>query len=454
MTTDHQQPHAGGLPDSIPAREKRRNALGKKRVRFLLILVVFFLAGSGYLYRQHLLTYESTDDAFIDGHYTMVSPRVSGHILSVFTGDNQWVSAGDLLVELDPADYRVRLSSAEAELKAAQAAVHTQNLNVDLTRTATNAEMEKATASLDAAAAAVESAKAQLERSRAALALARAEAGVARAKYQRDQTDLARYEKMSKTEIVTRQGLEHMTAEEKMSKASLVASERKIDTQNSQIAEAEASLKAAKSRLRQAEADLDLARSAPTRVEQSQAQAAKAAAELEKARAALEQARLNLSYTKIHAPADGFVTRQKARKGTLVQAGESLLALVPKDVWVTANFKETQLAGIRPGQPVKIWVDTYPDVPLTGRVDSIQRGTGSVFSLLPPENATGNFVKVVQRIPVKILLDSRDALQDLTLTPGMSVVARVIIANENEKDPVRLAAKGGSNPGKGSGNLP
>ena len=427
----------------------------KKKIRFFLILAVCLLAGAGYLYRLSTLNCESTDDAFIDGRYTQVSPRVSGHILSVAVNDNQWVSAGDLLVELDPADYQARLDSAIAALKAARADAETGNLSVDIARTAARAEEETAAANLDAAAAAVESAQARLGRSKISLALARAEANVARAKHQRDATDLARYQKMSKTEIVTRQNLEHMTAEEKMSAASLVAAEKKIDTQSSQIAEAQAALKSARATLHQAQAAATLARSAPTRVAQSRSRAAAAVAEMEKAEAALAQARLNLSYTRIYAPVDGFVTRLKARKGALVQTGEALAALVPKNLWVTANFKETQLAGIGPGQAAEIRVDAYPDIVLTGRVDSIQHGTGSVFSLLPPENATGNFVKVVQRVPVKILLDPGETLKGLPLTPGMSVLAKVRIDKvriDKKASPKMVAAADRSAvPGKDSG---
>ncbi len=206
------------------------------------------------------------------------------------------------------------------------------------------------------------------------------------------------------------------------------------------VREAEASLKAAEANLRQAESRLVAARSAPQRIKQSRSQADVSRADIDKAMADVAQARLNLSYTKIYAPCDGFVTKKGVEPGQFVQAGQSLLAIVPRAVWTTANFKETQLTQMQPGQPVEITVDAYPELTFHGVVDSIQRGTGARFSLLPPENATGNYVKVVQRIPVKIVFDQPEETAKALLAPGMSVVAEVTVSAKGKpartsKDP-------------------
>jgi membrane fusion protein (multidrug efflux system) len=224
-----------------------------------------------------------------------------------------------------------------------------------------------------------------------------------------------------------------------MAAADLNAARSKVATQQSLLKRAEAALKASEDNVHQAEAQtaarqaqleqanarLTSAQSAPVQVAQSSSRAEGSKADAEKARAEVEQATLNLSYTRIYAPAAGHVTKKNVEPGIFVQVGQSLMAIVPPDVWITANFKETQLTHMRPGQPVTVSVDTYPGETFHGRVDSIQRGTGSRFSLLPPENATGNFVKVVQRIPVKIVFDRPEELAKYLLVPGMSVVPEV-----------------------------
>jgi membrane fusion protein, multidrug efflux system len=373
----------------------------RKKLRRLIGALILVLIVAVYLAYRHFQMFESTDDAFIDGRYSMISPRVPGYVTTIHVTDNQWVNAGDLLVEIDPADYKARLDAAQAELAAAKAAEDSRNLDVSVMTVTTEASLTEAQANLDTARAALKSAKAQ--------------ARSAEAQHLRDSTDLKRIREMLATQVVSQQSLDHMIAAEQMSSANLTAALQTIDTRKSQI--------------RQAEARLASARTGPEKVSQSRSQALMAAADVRKAEAQVEQARLNLSYTRIMAPVDGFVTRKNVSLGVLVQAGQSLLSIVPKEVWVTANFKETQIEGMLVGLPVSIKVDSYPDLELTGHVDSLQRGTGSVFSLLPSENATGNFVKVVQRIPVKIVIDSQGLPKDVILTPGMSVTARVSVIN-------------------------
>jgi membrane fusion protein (multidrug efflux system) len=424
MTTD---PHA---PASQASDESHGgNSIEKKpksRVFKLSILFVTALAlAAGYVYYLHRKPYRETDDAFIDGHFSVVSPRVAGYVVAIHVRDNQWVKAGDPLIEIDDSDYKARLDAALASLESAKASEKSRNIDVKVTAITADAGLKEARAGLESSRFAVESAKAQLALARSGLAQAHAEVDSAEARNRRDRTDLKRFQEMARTQIVTQQSLEHMEAAETMSAADVVAAKKNVETRKAMIRQAEAALAAAESNMGQAKARLSSAESAPDKVAQSRSHADMAAADIKKAEADLEQARLNLSYTKITAPIDGFVTRKKIEIGVLVQAGQSILFLVPRDVWVTANFKETQIAGMSPGQPVDIRVDTYPDLDLKGHVDSIQRGTGSLFSLLPPENATGNFVKVVQRVPVKIVFDSRDFGKDILLTPGMSVIAVV-----------------------------
>ncbi|MEJ2689954.1 MAG: HlyD family secretion protein [Deltaproteobacteria bacterium] len=404
-----------------PARLSRR----KKIVRWAAAGMVLLALAVGLPSLLHSLSHESTDDAFIDGDIVPISPRVNGHVSGIHVKDNQWVKAGDLLVELDPRDFEAHLDAAKAALAAAKASDKARNIAVELTTITATAGLNEAKDSRVAAKAAVREATARLQLAKAALAQVQAEADSAGVRHRLDATDLKRYRQMAKTKTVTPQDLDHAAAAEQISAAALTAAKKKADTQEAKVQEATASLQAAKANLRQAEARLDGAKAAPHRISQSRSQAEVSHAEIEKAMAEVAQARLNLSYTKIYAPCDGFVTKKGGEVGQFVQAGESLLALVSRAVWVDANFKETQLTRMRPGQPAVIKVDAYPDLTFRGHVDSIQHGSGARFSLLPPENATGNYVKVVQRVPVKIVFDNSQATAKVLLAPGMSVVPDV-----------------------------
>lgn len=309
---------------------------GQKKRTVLMIVVIIMAAivvvwGGKYL--LYILSYQSTDDAFIEGHVAAISPRVPGHVLNVHVNDNQQVKAGDLLIELDPADYQARLDSERASLEAAKAAA---------------------------------------QQSHAQIAAAEAAA-------QRTSLDLKRYEQLVASDSATKQRLDYAAADAKAAMAQLEAAKK---------------------------------------------QAAAADAKVMQNEAALRQAELALSYTKIIAPQNGLVTKKSVEIGEYVTVGQPLLAIVGKDVWVVANYKETQLRHMRIGQKAVITIDAYPGKKLNGHVDSIQAGTGARFSLLPAENATGNYVKVVQRVPVKIVFDE-EPNAPVKLAPGMSVVPEV-----------------------------
>ncbi len=357
-------------------------------------------------YYLHAISHESTDDAFLDGNIVSISPRESGHVAKVYVADNQKVAAGDLLIELDPRDFQARLDAAKAALHADEAAV-----------SSARAMVRNARALAAAAKSQQGEAQAQVGFAKATREQAQAEIMAVEAKYGQASQDLKRYQQMAQSNTISPQQMDHAVTAERMAAAEQKAARSKVETQQSMLKRAEAALKASEDNVHQAQAQ----------VAARQAQAEESKADVEKSQAEVEQAALNLSYAQIHAPIDGYVTRKSVDPGTYVQQGQSLMAIVSPQVWVTANFKETQLTHMRPGQPATISVDTYPDATLHGRVDSIQRGTGSRFSLLPPENATGNFVKVVQRIPVKIVFDRPQELAKYVLVPGMSVIPEVNI---------------------------
>jgi membrane fusion protein (multidrug efflux system) len=322
------------------------------------VLIIFFAVIFYYL--RCVAPYESTDDAFIDGYVTLISPRVPGQVARLAVTDNQEVKAGDVLVEIDPRDYEASLAQARADLAAA----HGQT---------------------DQAQAQVKVSEAKVVQAQAAVTAAEAEA-------QRANDDLKRYENVE----------------------SRAVSKSAIDLAQAQARSADANLVAAYSQTNAAEAEVVL----------SEAGVATATAAVQQAEAKLRQAELNLSYTKIIAPFHGRVTARTVQLGNYAQPGQALLALVPQDVWVVANFKETQLTSMKPGQPVELTVDAYPSKKFKGKVDSLQAGTGARFSLLPPENAVGNYIKVVQRVPVKIIFDE-ELPANLDIAPGMSVVPTV-----------------------------
>jgi len=407
---------------SVPGVPAGRKKWGRWGVAGLVILVLLAFAAYRYIYTR---SHESTDDAFIDGDIVPVSPRVSGHVAKVHVGDNQWVEAGDLLVELDPQDLKAQFDAAAAAFKAAESADRARKVAVELTRITVTAEQDEAYEGVAAAEAAVQEAEARLSLGQAALEQAGAEADAARVRHHREAVDLERYREMAKSQTATPQQLDHAIAAEQIAAADLAAANKKVNTQKAIVQEAQAVLSAARAQVRQAQARLAAAQSAPQRIQQSRLEADMAGADRDKVNAQLTQARLDLSYAKIYAPTSGFVTKKSVEAGQFVQTGQSILSIVPHAVWVTANFKETQLTHMQPGQPVEIAVDAYPDRTFHGHVDSIQRGTGARFSLLPAENATGNYVKVVQRVPVKIVFDQPAETAQVLLAPGMSVVPDV-----------------------------
>jgi membrane fusion protein (multidrug efflux system) len=392
---------------------------GRRRRLMVLALVVACAAAGGGYYWWTGRGYESTDDAFVDGDTVQLSSQVDGRVTAVHFADNQVVAQGDLLVEIDPRDFQARVAAAQAALDAATAQETSARADLALTKITSQAVLDEAQSGLEAA--------------RARLEQLRAEATAAAAEAARADADVPRYRALSAKNQISRQALDRAVAEAHAAAAQADAARRAV--------------RAAEAQVDQATARLQDARAAPQKVAVKEAEVALRAAAVEQARAALEQARLDLAHTRIEAPASGRMTKKAVRPGAYVEAGEALAALVYGQPWITANFKETQLTHMHPGQPVRIRVDAYPDTLFRGHVDSIQAGTGARFSLLPPENATGNFVKVVQRVPVKIVFD--DPLEPAHfLALGMSAVPTVDVHGAAERS---AAARAGT---RLAGNTP
>jgi membrane fusion protein, multidrug efflux system len=420
--------------DAVPNPPAVRNI--KKSAAIVLISLLAIAAAVAYY--LHSRGFESTDNAFVDSRIVQVSPRVSGQVLRVLVADNQHVNRGDLLAELDPADYKARLAQAQARLSDADAAADGAAVNVGLTSTVSGAVLAQSTAALAGARGQLDVLRARLAQDEAAtkaaaagLEQAQARQAAAAAEAERAAADAARYHALYQKDEVSKQMLDRATTDARASAANRTAAAQAVAAARAQLAQAQAgrestlaTLRQAGTQVSQAEARRREAQSAPQQVHLRQTGFASSRARHAEAQAALEQARLDLSYTKIYAPEAGFITRKSIEPGNFVGAGQVLLALVSGRFWVVANFKETQLAYMRPGQSVEVKIDAYPGVKLRGRVESIQSGTGARFSLLPAENATGNYVKVVQRVPVKIvLLDAPPA--HLRVGPGMSVEPEV-----------------------------
>jgi len=387
----------------------RRYLRSKHRGVFFVAGALFVLIGGLILWR-YLGGYESTDDAQVDVHLYPISARISGYVVKVNVNDNQYVDQGTVLAEIDPKDYQVAVDKARADLANAEATAQALDISVPITTVDTSSQLSSSASDVDNARAGIVAAEKQL-------AAAQAQVEQAEANDVKAQDDLLRYQRLVEKQNVSAQIYDQALAAAKASAASVVAA-RDNESAASQT------VQQARDRLSRAEAAHRAAQTGPQQVASTRARALSAAADVQQKRAALEQAELNLQYTKIVASVGGEVNKNVV-VGMNVQPGQQLMSLVPLDeVWITGNFKETQLKRMRPGQRVAIEVDSNGRT-YKGHVDSIAGATGPLFSVLPPENATGNYVKVVQRIPVKIVLDPGENRHQLR--PGMSVEPKVYL---------------------------
>lgn len=385
---------------------RRIKLLAKIIVPIAALVVAAAVAGLYHYYAG----WESTDDAQIDGYINPVSSRIAGYVTHVYVDDNQFVKAGTLLAEIDPKDYKVALKSAEATLANDEATAAASQENVPLTSIDTSSQVMSAKADVDHARAGVSASEKKLASVQASLI--EAEANHAKA-----QDDVERYKQLVEKQEISEQQYTQAVQTAKAAAAAVDAARSSVQGSSDQVTQA-------KARLQQALAQLRTARTGPQQVRIERSRALASEAKVQKSQAAVEYAQLNLGYTRIFAPVDGVVAKRSAQVGEYVTPGEQLMAIVPlDDIWVTANFKETQLKQMHVGLPVEIYVDAFGRN-YTGHVESLAGGTGAVFSLLPPENATGNYVKVVQRLPVRIRFDKGQD-PDHLLRPGMSVEPKV-----------------------------
>jgi membrane fusion protein (multidrug efflux system) len=413
-TAAQERSQTGAKP--LPATERdfrtRPSRTASPGFRIALVIAVIVLLVVGLFIYRYVTSYESTDDAQVDGHINSISARISGHVVKLNVQDNQFVRGGTVLVEIDPADYQVALERAKADFEDARAQAIAAGVDVPIASVSTTSQLSSAQAEADSTRAGIQAARQQSEAAKAQLQ--QAEANNVKA-----QNDLGRYRQLVDKQEISQQQYDQAVAAARAGDAGVEAARANADAALQQVSQAQ-------SKLAQAEASWRNANTAPKQMTAMRAKAASAEAEVQRKKADLDQAQLNLQYTKIVAPVAGVVSDRTVEVGQNVVPGQELMKVIPLDeIWITANFKETQLRNLRVSQPVTVEVDANGRK-YNGKVDSIAGASGARFSLLPPENATGNYVKVVQRIPVKIVLEPGEN-QDHQLRPGMSVVPKVWI---------------------------
>jgi membrane fusion protein, multidrug efflux system len=408
---NHEEHHD---PEAVRHEEDRRGFFQRNRaakpIVFLVVIAALVLVGWFWWDSRH---WESTDDAEIDGHIYPVNARVSGQVIEVSFDDGQVVRKGDVLVQIDPTDYQVALERAKADYADAQAQALAARYGVPVQSVGSVSQIRSASADMASAEAGVAAARKQADAAQQQVLEAQANAV-------KLNKDVERYQQLLGKREISQQQFDQATA-------AATAANATVSARQAELLAAQSQVKVAESRIEQANAELKNAHASPNTVAATKARAESADAQALRYKAALDQAQLNLSYTRILASVDGIVGKRSVNVGDNIAVGQDLMAVVPlNDVWVTANFKETQLAHMQPGQPVKIKVDTYGGRKWNGHVTSIGGATGAKYSLLPPENATGNFVKVVQRLPVRIDIDPNQN-DDHRLRPGMSVEPKVYV---------------------------
>jgi membrane fusion protein, multidrug efflux system len=392
--------------------------------KWVLIVVLVVAATGGYFLWQYLSQWESTDDAQVDGHINPVNARIGGTVVSIAVKENDHVKAGTVLVQLDPREFELAVSRAQAELAEAQAVVIAARANVPIASSTAGTQISSTVAAAARARANIEASNREVMAAQARVAVAEARVKEAQAAATKAARDLERMKMLIEKDEISQQQYDAAVTAAEAARAAVESAQAAASQVQHEVEAAKAHVAQADAELQQAQAEAEGAKTAPQQVIITKAQAQSAEARVQLAETALDQARLNLEYATIKAPVNGMVSKKTVEVGQVVQAGQPLMAVVPnQDVWITANFKETQLAEMHPGQAATVSVDAYSRS-YTAHIDSISSATGAKFSLLPPENATGNYVKVVQRVPVKILLDEGQD-PDHQLRPGMSVVAKV-----------------------------
>ena len=408
-------PRSEGISPTDPNRRLQPSRRRKRRRTVILSLgVLVILIAVGIVVYQRYAAWESTDDAQIDGYIFPVSSRVPGYVTRVMVDNNQYVEAGAVLAQLDPKDFEVAVTNAKAALANSQATAASLQINVPITSVNTTSQLSTAEADIRNAEAGLLVAQRSSEAAQAGLR--EAEANDLKA-----QDDVNRYKPLAERDEIPKQQYTQAVNSQRATAAAVEAAHASAEAAEQQVTQA-------RSRVSTAQAQLRYAETQPQQISVQRSRARAAEAETERAAAALQQAQLNLQYTTIVAPVAGIVGQRSVHPGQNVSSGQQLMTVVPLDsqnIWVTANFKETQLTEMRPGQLVQVYVDTYGRT-YDGRVLNVAGASGARYSLLPPENATGNYVKVVQRIPVKIVFDEGEQVER-QLRPGMSVLVKITV---------------------------
>ena len=408
-------------PESkVPAPSPESEAPANANRKFIVIGVILLLVVGAVFFYWHSTFTEDTDDAQVDGNIYQVSSRISGHVIKVYVDDNQTVQTGQLLAEIDPTDYQVALDQAQADLASAQAQYEQASTNVPITSTNVSTNVSTSGSDVKGSADMVAQAEKQVEAANARVDQAKANATKA-------QLDVDRYTPLVQKDVISKQQFDAAVAQAAASKSAVLEAESNVLAAQNNVGNARQHLVQAQAQSQQS------IKNAPGQVRVEQSRAAGAAATVKQAEARVEQARLNLSYTHITAPTAGIVNKKNVQIGGNLSVGQDLMTIIPlTDLWVTANFKETQLARMHPCQRVTLKVDAYGGRKFSGVVSQIGGATGSMLSLFPPENATGNYVKVVQRIPVRIdftNLQKEDG--DYVLRPGLSVTPEVEVKGDD-----------------------
>lgn len=424
----------------VPDREVQTpQKPGKKVPKGLILgaLGVGAIASSvfGYRWWHYGATHATTDDAYVTGHVHQISSRIPGTVTEIEVNDNQQVKPGQILVKLDPKDLQVGVSKAQAALLTAQGQAKAAQANIALASETTQAQSTQAQGNISDATANIANAEAAVSEAKAGIASAQAQVVRAHANLNKTQQDYNRYSTLYNEGAIPRQQLDTARADYQVAQAEKNAAEQGVEQARSQLAQAQQSVISANAKLAATKSQLQQVSASGQQTEANRAQYAAAQAQISQAQATLEDARLQLSYTNITAPTAGKVGSKSVEIGQRIQAGTPLMAIVGNDYWVTANFKETQLGEIKPGEKVEVKIDAFGDRSFVGKVDSISPASGAEFALLPPDNATGNFTKVVQRIPVKIVLDPQSIKgYESRITPGMSAVVSVELPEQNDSN--------------------
>jgi membrane fusion protein, multidrug efflux system len=413
-----------------PAERSQENGPARRKKNLLILgvgAVLAVLLALGIRYLVWSAHHEETNDAYLAGHVHPISARITDTVRQVLIDDNQRVVEGQTLVILDPNDYQVRLDRVQAALDAASRQADTAEASVSSTSESARAQTTQAKGSIGEAKATIQSSKAAVTAAEAGVPRAEAQLNEANATLQRDETDLHRYEDLYVKQQVSKQTLDHQRASYQVAVAARAAALEQVHQAQAQLISAQQSVARAESLLMNSEGGLQSAHAARLETRVREGQYATAQAAVAQAAAELRDAKLQLSYTIIKAPISGRIGKKSVEAGQRVQIGQPLMAIVEDHPWVVANFKETQLGKMRVGQRVEVEIDTFPKHKFYGRVHSLAPGSGNEFALLPPDNATGNFTKIVQRIPVKIVLDDSSVRgYENLLSPGMSSVVTVI----------------------------